>query len=160
MEGVSMVRVVMFAAVLLFAASPAGAQYYDPSQLAKVKEVHVAVDDGVEDGCLPQPNALKVEAELILRRSGIKVVPSRTQLQHNLDIFVIGYAWGGGCIASVSLEFYRSEKLSDGRRALVLAFQRETLSSGPKDDFQQRLREVVNRNATVLANEILKARQK
>jgi len=39
------------------------------NQLAKVNEIHVSVTDGVKDGCLPSPNTLKVEAELVLRRS-------------------------------------------------------------------------------------------
>ena len=155
-----MVRAVMFAAVLLFAASPAVAQYYNEAQLAKVKEVHVAVQDSVGDGCLPQPDALKVEAELILRRAGIKVAPSWTPASHSLSIWGVGYAWGGGCTVVLIDEMFRFESLSDGTLGSVLAARFNSMWSGSKDRSQSQLRETVNEHVTALANEILKARQK
>jgi hypothetical protein len=45
--------------------------YQDEDELRLVGAINVYVDDQVTDGCLSQPNALKAEAELILRRSSI-----------------------------------------------------------------------------------------
>ncbi len=80
-----MKRLVPALAVLLLT-TPAAAQDYDEDQLAKVEAIHVNVLDSVSvsDGCLPQPNALRIEAELILRRSGIEVVELRELVERHV----------------------------------------------------------------------------
>lgn len=147
----------------LLAVSPAGAQYYDEEQLPNVEEVLVFVDDGVRDGCLPQPNVLKVAAELVLRRSGIKVVESKEKgrLTHGLFIGANGYAPRAVphfCSASLRVELRRFQYQRDETVGLVVAASFGGVYSGPKASFQQQLREVVNERVTALANEILKAR--
>jgi hypothetical protein len=160
MEGVSMVRAVMLAAVLLFAASPAGAEFFDENQLAKVKGVHVILINSVRDGCLPQPDALKVEAELILRRSGIKVLPESDLEFHGMQIATVGTGQRGGCAVALEVNIYRIEDLYDMSLAVVLAGKISGIMVGPQDRMQQQAREVVNMHATTLANKILKARQR
>ena len=146
-------RLLLALAVLLLLTTPAAAQFYDERQLAKVEAVGVIVGDYLGDGCLPQPNALKVEAELILRRSGIKVARG-----HTLDISATGFAISGGCTASLRVALWRFETLADGTNGLVESSSMGSTHSGPKGGFQQQLREAVNAAVTALANEILKAR--
>ena len=47
--------------------------YQNAAELRLVRNIFVVMDDQVEEGCLANPYALKVEAELILRRSGISI---------------------------------------------------------------------------------------
>lgn len=70
-----MKRLLPTAAVLACLILPQAAQAanVDEEQLPKVARIFVQVADGVTGGCLPSPNVLQVEAELILRRSGIAV---------------------------------------------------------------------------------------
>ncbi len=56
--------------------------YQDADELRWVRTVRVSIEDGVKDGCLSNPNALKVEAELILRRSGISISESDSLSGH------------------------------------------------------------------------------
>ena len=153
-----MKRLVPALAVLLLLTTPAAGQSEAEQillrlQLAKVETIEVGVTDNVIDGCLPQPNALKVEAELILRRSGIKVARG-----HTLDISATGFAISGGCTASLRVALWRFETLADGTNGLVESSSMGSTHSGPKGGFQQQLREAVNAAVTALANEILKAR--
>jgi hypothetical protein len=101
---------------------------------------------------------LKTEAELVLRRSGIKVVEDFSG--HTLNINVTGFAITGGCVAYVNLQTYVFETLTDGTSGLVEASNQGGFLSGPKGGFPQQLRAQVNAKASKLANEILKARQK
>ena len=160
-----MVRAVMFAAVLLFAASPAAAGgFYDKDQLAKVLQVLVVVEDDVRGVCLPQPDALKVEAELILRRSGINVVEKDLWARaHTLQINVNGTQYPRntpGCIVAFSAALWRYQQQVDGTIGLVLAAESNTLIGYHLEEARQRLREKVNEQVTALANEILKVRQR
>lgn len=151
-------------AVGLLAASPAGAQYYDEAQLAKVEAVFVLVVDSVRDGCLPQPmselHTLQIDAEQGLRRSDIKVGEKRWPA-HTLGINVAGYAWpdADSCVATLNLELYRFENLHDGTNGLVQAANASTVLSGPKDGLLQQVRGAVSEMVTALAGEVLKARQ-
>jgi hypothetical protein len=56
-------------------------------ELRNIQTVVVSVDDGVEDGCLTNPNALKVEAELILRQSGVRVGARRGSTMRDIIPF-------------------------------------------------------------------------
>jgi hypothetical protein len=143
---------------LCFAATGASAGYFDEDQLPKVQAIQVAVDADAGTGCLDNPEALKTEAELVLRQSGIKVVEDDSG--HYLTIEVIGFAITEGCVAHISLQTYDFETLADGTFGLVEAANQGTLSKGPKGGFPQQLRETVNGDVSALANEILKARQK
>jgi hypothetical protein len=142
---------------LCFAATGASADYFNPSQLAKVEAVKVAVEANVTGGCLDNPDVLKTEAELVLRRSGIKVVEDNSG--HYLTIEVAGYAIIGGCSARYDVQTVDYEALTDGTAGVVLAAQMGGLRSGPKGGFPQQLREAVNEEVAELANETLKARQ-
>lgn len=141
----------------LIAATPASAQYFSESQLAKVREVHVFVADDVDDGCLPHPNTLKIEAELVLRRSGIKTTENK-YVGHTYSIVPVGFAIKGGCAAGLSFQLYKFATLVDGTSGLVEASSNSFVMVGPKSGFQQQLREAVSENITALANQILKAR--
>ncbi len=146
--------------VLLAWSTEARAQYFGKDQLGKVIEVQVVIDGEVKDDCLPQPASLKTEAELVMRRSGIKVVDKETLESHTLEVNFTGrqLAEGATCLAYLRLEIWRFEDIDDGTTGLVLASTDAVLLTGPKAGFQLQLREQVNGKATALANEILKAR--
>ena len=130
-------------------------------QLRKVKEVYINLDDGVEDGCLPSPNVLIVESELILRRSGIAIrEPKPGPLSaYGLQIGVIGsFTAGMGCIGGINFSFGRLEGLHDGTAGWVQAYERWGTVVAAKANFQGDLRNLVNQFTTELANQILKAR--
>ncbi len=150
-------------AILVQPVSDARAQFYDPVQLKKVEVVEVEIGDSVMGGCLPRPAVLKTEAELILRRSGIKVAAGLNS--HTLEITAIGYELQranktptGTCVASLTSLLWRGEFLSDQSYGLVFASKSTSILTGPKEGFQNQLRDVVNELVTDLANEILKAR--
>lgn len=147
----------------LFASSSASAElFYGKYQLRYVEEVFVFVHDAVEGGCLPRPNTLKVEAELILRRSGIKVLEEATQRSHTLQIGPIGgptTSYANACFGALQIKLFRAERLRDGTVGLVKASDWVSAHIQPKPVFEQQLRETVNEAVTGLANEILKARQ-
>ena len=145
----------------LFASFSASAYFYSEDQLPYVEEVVVSVADDVRDGCLPQPTTLKTEAELILRRSGIKVLDEETPRSHKLLINPIGQLTSNGisCFGGQMIQIFRWEKLFNGTAGLVLSSNRTTTLVGPKSGFGQYLREDVNEAVSELANEILKARQ-
>jgi hypothetical protein len=143
---------------LCFAATGASAGYFDEEQLPKVQAIQVAVDADAGTGCLDNPEALKTEAELVLRQSGIKVVEDYSG--HFLGITSTGFALTDGCVATIRLQIYNFEALADGTFPLVEAANQSGLYKGPKGGFPQQLREAVNEFVSELANEILKARQK
>lgn len=150
-------RFALVLGVALIATTPASAQYASKNQLANVTAVNVFVGDDVKDGCLPQPNALKTEAELILRRSGIKIAEDSLTI-HTLSISIVGFAINGGCSASVGTQLYKFEHLANGTSGLVEAYSFSGILAGSKSGFQQQLRTDINQRVTSLANEILKAR--
>jgi hypothetical protein len=161
-----MVRIVVsLIAIMLLAMPAAGQKPFEAEQLRKVKAVFVFVGSTFQDDCLPQPGALKVEAELILRRSGISVVEEPNPSAHILPIITSGFAIPGtaipgGCAADISVVLERHETLSDGSSAFVRATPNlGTLYFGPMNTFQRGLREWVNGQVSLIASEILKARQ-
>ena len=78
-----MKRVALIIALAAFSTSAiAEGSYQDANELRLVRAVSVYVEDLVSDGCLSNPNALKVEAELILRRSGISISESDSLSGH------------------------------------------------------------------------------
>jgi len=153
--------IVSLLAILVQPVSDARAQYFNANQLRKVKAVEVLVVDGVRDGCLPRPGILKTEAELILRRSGIKVEAGSNP--HKIQIIVTGFELErgetpiGSCVAKLGVEVWRFESLLDGTIGMVTASTGSSLLDGDKDTFQNQLRNMVNEKVTELANEILKA---
>ncbi len=155
-----MKRLLPAAVVLAFLILPqvVSAQYYDARQLAKVEQIKVIVEDGAsDDGCLPSPNVLKVEAELILRRSGIDVTDESDRTAHALYISPVGFMIRpdsfGASNGKIQVELRRYETFRGQGEGLVLYFLNE-------DDWVVRkdIRTVVNKMTTTLANEILKAR--
>ena len=148
---------IIIAIGLCFAATGASAGWFDEDQLPKVQAIKVTVAEDAGKGCLDNPEALKTEAELVLRQSGIKVVEDNSG--HYLAITVIGFAMTEGCVAYINLQTYDFETLADGTLGLVEADNQGTLSKGSKGGFPQQLREQVNKMASKLANNILKARQ-
>ena len=155
--------VVALVPLLALAVSDARADY-DARQLAKVKAVEVLITDKVIDGCLPRPSILKTEAELVLRRSGIEVEAGLAS--HLLTISVVGFELTrgsggtpvGACVGHFELLVLKFEKLLDRSISMVLAGTDGAMLAGPKDVFQNQLRNAVNEKVTELANEILKAR--
>ena len=141
---------------LCFAATAASARYFSLFQVQKIEALKVEVEGELRHGCLDNPDVLKTEAELVLRRSGIKVVEDN--FSHYLKIHVIGYRHLG-CSAYIGLKVYNFEYLADGTLGLVEATSLQRLHSGPQGFFPQQLRGQVNSMASQLANEILKARQ-
>ena len=164
MKKIATALIVALVPLLALPVSDARAQYYDEDQLPKVKGIWVFTEDNVVDGCLPSPGVLTTEAELILRRSGIRV--KRNLNFHILAIGATGFELqqvgtgrgAGACAASLVLKLYNIEELLDGSIGQVTAGSRSGIYVGPKDSFQNYLREKVNESVTELANEILKAR--
>lgn len=155
-----MLRIAISLAALVLSNVPALAQgYFSSDQLPKVKAVFVLVEDGVSGGCLPSANVLKVEAELVLRRSGIAVLDTQTGNPHVLDITTNGFAIRGGCTGKLDIALWRFERLVDGTSGLVEAASVGGIVADANDKFQQHLREVVNESVSRIANEILKARR-
>ena len=160
-----MKRLLPAAAILALLILPQVAQA-QTNQLAKVNEIHVTVNDGIKDGCLPSPNILKVEAELVLRRSGIRVSDELGDSVHQLEITTNGkeLTIGGGrapsgeCVAAVSFQLGRWELLANGTAGFIQADNFLNSYYGPKGSFQNEIRVNINEMATILANEILKAR--
>jgi hypothetical protein len=163
MEGVSMVRAVMFAAVLLFPASPAAAQFYDAHQLAKVEQVQIHFFDSDVNGCLPQAHTLKAEAELALRSAGIELVQNGNPLlTHVLNIEQGGgpIAYMDACLGILNVTLWRAQKQHDGIAAMVVAASDRDIFVRIRGEFPRRFLESANEKVTALANEILKARQR
>jgi hypothetical protein len=147
----------IIAIVFCFTATTgANAQYFSSSRLGKVEAIKVGVEADVDDGCLDNPNVLKIEAEQVLRQSGIKVVEDNSGIF--LTIEVIAHAITGGCSAHIGLQTYGFEALTDSTFGLVTAADQGGVRWGPKESFPQQLLVVVNQFVSQLANEILKAR--
>ena len=164
-----MKRLMPTVAILAFLILPqaAQAQLSKPTgfdleeQLRKVEQIHVGVADSVKGGCLPSQNVLKVEAELILRRSGITVTDSVSFPAYILHIQPTGDELTGkilGCVGSIRIDLWRFELLGDQTDGEVRVAQDDAVFWGPKAGFQEQLRTFVNTATTALANKILKAR--
>ena len=160
-----MKRVLLAVAILVFlfilVLAVALAQTYSSVQLGKVEKIHVSVGNGVIGGCLPSPNELKVEAELILRRSGITVTDTASFPAYILDIRANGDALTGdilGCMGGITVDLWRFELLGDKTDGLVMVAQDGSIFRGPQAGFPEQLRTFVYTATTALANEILKAR--
>ena len=144
---------------LLILPKAAQAQQFDSIQLAKVEMISVSIDDKVKNGCLPSPNVLKVEAELILRRSGITVTDDGNA--YKLLIGPFGDTFGdlSICVGNIDIILGRRERLTDETSGFVIAASLDwSTVVWPKTDFQNQLRKAVNQQVNALANEILKAR--
>lgn len=149
---------IIIAAVVFSAA--AFAQHYDKDQLAKPNPIFVIVD-GDEDECVPRLGSLRVEAELVLRGSGIILAERLDRQSSWLVVSVTSIPLAGlqdSCVASLEIYTFKSEKLADGTTGQVHSSDSLLLLYGPKSTFSQRLRESVNEQVSKLANEILKAR--
>ena len=137
------------------------------AELRLVRSVLVyIIEDQVTDGCLSNPNALKVEAELILRRSGISVTATDLDPHHyQLEILPVGWERKleggqslGSCSVKMHLEMWRFAKVPEGHEALITAYEADVILIGNKAGMQERLRTEVSETVSDLASEILKAR--
>ncbi len=133
-------------------------------ELRLVKGLKVQVVDAVKDDCLANPNALKVEAELIVRRSEITVLQSRqTEVDPKRGLLTIT-ATGAeltptGCVVNLDVQLTRAINAPEGHIAVVEVYRRAELLYGyNKPQTQEALRSSVSEIVSDLANEILKAR--
>ena len=160
----------VISAMALLATTPAMSAMLNEDEGAPIKGVVVVVTDQVKDGCLPQPNALKVQAELILRRSGIEVLQNEETglgplafLSPTLQITALGYSFpnSSSCVVSLSSQVFRlrSQLQPEGHSGHILVYEAQKLLGGPKAGMQSRLRETVSQHVSDFANELLKARQ-
>lgn len=84
-------RLVVSLMIMVLLAKPAvGQNISDPAQLNKVEAVRVVIVDHVKDKCLPNADALKIEAERILHGSGIKISETNDGHPHQLVIDLVG----------------------------------------------------------------------
>ena len=157
-----MKRLLPALAILAFLILPqaAQAQVFFEQQIPKIDKIFVVYENHVEDDCLPSSSILKVEAELILRRSHIAIAEKDDGTPHVLLITVFGSAADGSwCLGDIDMEVFRAETLADGTVGYVVAAAMGWKPIfGRKPDFQNAFREAVNHQVTALANEILKAR--
>ena len=102
---VAIIAIGLCFAAICFAAIWWSPCFLCPDQLSKVDGVRVLVRADVRDGCLNNPDALKTEAELALRRSGIKFVDY--DASHSLHMNVMGYETTDGCVATIAMRVYR-----------------------------------------------------
>ncbi len=137
-----------------------GTSSQNADELRLVRSISVYIEDHVRDGCLSNPNALKVEAERILRRSGISV----TDFDPHYQLGIAPFGWdtvgqpSGSCSVTMRLELWRFVKVSEGHLALVIAYEAGFLVTGyTKAAMQEHLRTKVSEIVSDLANEILKA---
>ena len=134
--------------------------YQDWEELKILRHIHVIMHDQVTGGCLPQPNVLKVEAELILRQSNISVLEEYDFSNPFLDISSLGYSINQDIDCAVYFNFTLKKWNTTINESSVMSIVYTTgiLISGPKSTIQKRLRDIVSEYTTDLANEILKAR--
>ena len=161
-----MKSLVLIVALIAFSTSALAQYYQDERELRLVRAVSVyIIKDQVTDGCLPNPSALKVEAELILRRSGISVTATDLDPHHyQLGIMPVGWERKieggqslGSCSVKMHLEMWRFAKVPEGHEALITAYGAVFMLIGNKAGMQERLRTIVSEFVSKLANEILKA---
>ena len=147
-------------ALVAFSASAlAQGQFADPPELRLVRGIAVWVFDFVDDGCLPNPNSLEVEAELILRRSNISILKRTQMTGFNLYISAVGFeVTPGTCVVSIEINLYRFASVPEGHSVMAHSFSRGSLFTRAKSSVQDRLRSYVSEEVSDLANRILKAR--
>jgi hypothetical protein len=136
--------------------------YQNEAELRLVQNVSVKILDEVKDGCLSNPNALKVEAELILRRSGVRV--DGANVMSVLLISVIGWEMRtanqrlGKCVVHTNVDLYRLTQAPEGHETLAAAYRQYVpLAGATKLETQEETRASVSEVVSDLANEILKA---
>lgn len=153
------IQIVSLIAPLVLAAVPAAATYYSTPQLSKVTAVQVEVRTEIHNGCLHNSFWPKREAEIILRRAGIKLAKISDPKKYFLSIKITGHALPdtGLCIASVVQSLIRPEELQDGTLGMVQAFKHSAVLSGSKENLHTYLHEWVSAYITELTVEILKA---
>ncbi len=124
-----MKHLVLAIALAAFSTSAfAEGSYQNEDELRLVRAVSVWVNDQVKDGCLPNPNALKIEAELILRRSGISVSEGPKPDNYRLVIDSKGFEsrldgrGSGACTVNLDLKLGRIAKVAEGHLAFVIAY--------------------------------------
>lgn len=154
-----MKQLALFLSLVAFSTTAFGAGYLNEHELKLVREVRVHMYDQVADGCLPNPKALKVGAELILRRAGIAVADDIAP--YVLLLHPLGFEQASGiCAFRFDVELYRYTEVPEGHRALVSAFRDQFLGTHlTKSEMQNALRTLVTEMVSELANEIQKARQ-
>ncbi len=156
-----MVRLLTAAIVALVSLPPAAtAQVYDRQQLAKVEAVHIVVHNQAEDGCLPSPDVLKVEAETLLRQSGVVVRDAVTGGAYLLEILPTAGSvanFPDSCFGNVQIKLTRGEMLADRTVGFVISAHDGRVGLAPKSTFQDRFRSAVNLMVTALVKEIHKA---
>ena len=144
-----------------------GTSSQNADELRLVRSISVYIEDHVRDGCLSNPNALKVEAELILRRSEISIAEHDPPGQR-YQLVIAPYGGGskteggqglGHCLVALRVELWRWARVPEGHAALVIAYRKSFLLTGyTKSRMQGELRTTVSEIISDLANEILKAR--
>ena len=139
--------------------------YQNTDELRLVQSISVRVSDRVVDGCLPNPNALKTEAELVLQQSGIKVTDEPSERDYRILIAAAGReiklpgSQVGLCIATLDVNMARFIPTPEGHLAAVWAYKLGALVGGAsKAESQENLRTAVSQIVGDLADEILKAR--
>ena len=163
---------------------PALGQFIDPDQLTRVASVGVDIALTVDEGhidCRPDTRALATEAELVLRRSGIRTIDlDREQVwgTHRLTVSIVGLPSTigrvtYGCAFAAQFSLTRMEALMDLAAetptaafaspsiGLVVAFDASYVVTTGRGSTAatDTLVTAANRGTSALANEILKARQ-
>lgn len=128
-----------------------GQRFVDERALDKVPAVRVTTFISGEGDCAPDPDVLKTEAELVLRRSGIAVAEDSIHDYH-VDLVILRTRSG---LCAVAYGFQLRVSLLG---SFLQHFSTMGVMTGPHYNLQDRLRSVTNQNATELANELLKAR--
>ena len=158
-----MKRLVLVIALAAFSTCAfAEGSYQDEDELRLVRYINVYMGDHVTGGCLLNPNALKVEAELILRRSGITISDSADRGPggyYQLSITASGFEHETcGCAANLDVERKRISFAPEGHAILITACEHGSLATGyTKSAMQETLRTSASEFVSDLANEILKA---
>jgi hypothetical protein len=160
---------ISFFVLLLLTTSASGQNFFDAEQLRKVTAVRVVIVDHVKDGCLLSADALKTNAEHIMRQAGIKVVKTEDEHPHQLLIKVVGAELKlkekneiipfGACTAAVASNLLRDEYLRDGSVGRVQAFMVTGYTFVMKNQFQQQIGVIIDRYVSALAKQIAAARQ-
>lgn len=150
----------LLTALVAFSTSAfAEGSYQDVNELKAVKAVVVVFTNQVTDGCLGNSAVLKLGAELILRKSGISVVPVESAA-HELKIQARGFRYEQQCTAVVTVDLFRFVHLPEGYFGRVTSYDNVDLLAYPESEMQERLYNSVSEIISDLANEILKAQGK
>jgi len=116
----------------------------------------IKVLDGVEGGCLPQPDNLKTKMEVSLRQAGFAIADEPSLLLPEVIIYPFGYAIDGGCSVVITTEIrkyviatvpFSHDYGADGNLGNTLVLVRHTVSdnmlTGSKSGMQRRLEDMV-----------------